>query len=40
MLALDVRAELERMLGAGPMLLEGFIRPGCLHLLVNILTVG
>lgn len=39
MLASEVRSELQGMLGFGPLLLEGSIRPGCLHLLVNVMEV-
>ena len=35
-----VRAELQEMVGMGPMLLEGSIRAGCVHLAVNILLVS
>ena len=39
MLVPDVRRHLERMLSSGPIVLYGSIRPGCLHLLVDVLMV-
>ena len=39
MLVPDVKRNLERMLSVGPIILDGSIRPGCLHLVVNVLMV-